>query len=120
MRIVLGLVVSMATLFADGIARDEYRARRADVRKSLDGVMVLFGAQEPEDLHISFFQETNFLYLSGWRQPGAVMMLTGQEEILFLPPHDTRGEIFTGRKLGPEDPNAKGLTGFDKVLPRSA
>ena len=39
---------------------------------------------------------------------GAVMMLTGQEEILFLPPHDARGEIFTGRKLGPEDAERQG------------
>ena len=38
--------------------------------------MVLFGADEPEDLHTAFFQETNFLYLSGWREPGAVMLLT--------------------------------------------
>jgi Xaa-Pro aminopeptidase len=120
MRIVLGLVLSMATLFADGIARDEYRARRADLRKSLDGLMVLFGANEPEDLHVSFFQDTNFLYLSGWREPGAVMMLTKGEEILFLPARNARTEIFTGRKLGAEDKDATERTGFDKVLPYSA
>jgi Xaa-Pro aminopeptidase len=120
MRIACGLLCISAFLSGQGIPRDDYKARRAGLRKSLDGVMVLFGAQEPEDLHVSFFQESNFLYLSGWRQPGAVMMLTAQEEILFLPPHDTRGEIFTGRKVGPDDPNAPEATGFNKVLPRSA
>jgi Xaa-Pro aminopeptidase len=120
MRIVLGLLLSIATLFADGIGRDEYRARRADVRKSLDGVMVLFGANEPDDLHVSFFQDSNFLYLSGWREPGAVMMLTKNEEILLLPERNARTEIFTGRKLGAEDKDAPERTGFDKVLPHSA
>jgi Xaa-Pro aminopeptidase len=120
MRIVLGLLLSIVTLFADGIGRDEYRARRTDVRKSLDGLMVLFGANEPDDLHVSFFQDSNFLYLSGWREPGAVMMLTKSEEILFLPERNARTEIFTGRKLGAEDKDAPERTGFDKVLPHSA
>jgi Xaa-Pro aminopeptidase len=120
MRIVLGLVLSMATLFADGIPRDEYRSRRTELRKTLDGLMVLFGANEPDDLHVSFFQDANFLYLSGWREPGAVMMLTKSEEILFLPARNARTEIFTGRKLGAEDKDAPERTGFDKVLPYSA
>ena len=54
---------------AAGITPQEHRERRAELRKSLDGVMVLFGAEEPDDLHTSFFQESNFLYLSGWREP---------------------------------------------------
>ncbi|MGH9591729.1 MAG: aminopeptidase P N-terminal domain-containing protein [Bryobacteraceae bacterium] len=78
MRLLLTLVLSLSTLLADGIPREEYQKRRADLRQSLDGVMVLFGAAEPEDLHTSFFQESNFLYLSGWREPDAVMLLTRQ------------------------------------------
>jgi Xaa-Pro aminopeptidase len=120
MRIVLGLLLTLATLSADGISRDEYRARRAELRKSLDGVMVLFGANEPEDLHTGFFQETNFLYLSGWREPGAAMLLTKDEEILFLPPRNRNQENFTGRKLDADDPDARERTGFDKVMPRQA
>src|SRR5258708_34851703 len=60
MRLVLGLILLIAPAFAD-ISRDEYRARRAELRKSLDGVMVLFGASESSDLHEGFFQDTNFL-----------------------------------------------------------
>ena len=82
--------------------------------------MLLFGADEPEDLHTSFFQETNFLYLSGWREPGAVMLLTRNEEILFLPPHNRQDEIFTGPKTAAEDADAVEKSGFEKVLPRSA
>src|SRR5580700_8529822 len=107
MRIVLGLLLALSTLSAEGISRDEYRTRRAELRKSLDGVMVLFGANEPEDLHTGFFQDTNFLYLSGWREPGAAMLLTKNEEILFLPERNRNQENFTGRKLDADDPDAR-------------
>ena len=109
-----------AGLVAAGIPPQEYQGRRAELRKSLDGIMVLFGAEEPDDLHTSFFQESNFLYLSGWREPGAVMLLTRDTEVLFLPQRDLRMELYTGRKLGPEDPEAPKQTGFDRVMPKTA
>lgn len=120
MRLVFGLALSAAALTAAGIAPREYQERRAELRKSLDGVMVLFGADDPDDLHTSFFQESNFLYLSGWREPGAIMMLTRQTEILFLPARDLRMELYTGRKLGPDEPDAPKQAGFDRVMPKSA
>src|SRR5450631_1766061 len=116
----LALLPSGTALMAAGITPQEYQQRRAELRKSLDGVMVLFGAEESDDLHTSFFQESNFLYLSGWREPGAVMLLTQEAEILLLPPRDLRMEMYTGRKLGPDDPDAPKDTGFDRVLPKSA
>lgn len=120
MRWILGLSLCAASLLAQGISREEYQKRRADLRQSLDGAMVLFGAVESDDLHNGFFQESNFLYLSGWREPGAVMLLSPKEEILFLPPRDPQQEIFTGRKLGADDADAAAKTGFAKVLPRAA
>ena len=120
MRLVFVLAVAGASLLAAGISPREYQERRAELRKSLDGVMVLFGAEEPDDLHTSFFQESNFLYLSGWREPGAVMLLTQQTEILFLPPRDLRMELYSGRKLDPGDPEAPKQSGFERVMPKSA
>jgi len=120
MRLVFVLAVAGASLMAAGISPREYQDRRAELRKSLDGVMVLFGAEEPDDLHTRFFQETNFLYLSGWREPGAVMLLTRQSEVLFLPARDPRMELYTGSKLGPDDPEAPKQTGFERVMPKSA
>jgi Xaa-Pro aminopeptidase len=120
MRLALVLALLGASLTAAGITPREYRERRAELRKSLDGVMVLFGAEDPEDLHTSFFQESNFLYLSGWREPGAVMLLTQQTEILFLPARDTRLELYTGRKLDPGDPESPKIAGFGRVMPKSA
>jgi Xaa-Pro aminopeptidase len=120
MRLTLALLACLAPVFAAGIPPDDYKARRADLRKSLDGVMILFGADEPEDLHDAFFQESNFLYLTGWREPGAVMLLTPMEEVLFLPPRDAQAENFTGRKTLAEDLDATAKTGFQRVLPRAA
>jgi Xaa-Pro aminopeptidase len=120
MRRVFWFALLAVPLLADGISRDEFKERRAKLQKSLDGVMVLFGNEEGDDLHTGFFQETNFLYLSGWREPGAVMILTKTEEFLLLPPRNLRGENFTGRKLVAEDADAPLKTGFNKVLPRYA
>jgi Xaa-Pro aminopeptidase len=113
-------MLCLPAVLAAGISQDEYKSRRAELRKSLDGVMILFGADEPEDLHNAFFQESNFLYLSGWREPGAVMLLTRSEEVLFLPPRNVQQETFTGKKTLPEDGEAPERTGFAKVLPREA
>ncbi len=116
MRVFLGLLLALAPLFGDGISHDEYRTRRADLRKSLDGVMVLFGATESDDLRIPYLQETNFLYLSGWKEPGAVMMLTKNEEILFVPERSRQTETFYGHHVAAGDPDATERAGFDKVM----
>ncbi len=120
MRIILGLLLTLGPLLADGIPREEYRARRAELRKTLDGLLVLFAPKEPEDIHEGFYQESNFLYLTGWNEPGAVLMIAPKEEIFFLPPRDPRIEIYNGHRAAAEDGDAREKTGFDKVLPLSA
>jgi Xaa-Pro aminopeptidase len=112
--------LAFGPLLADGIPPNEYRARRAELRKSLNGVMVLFGASESNDPLTGFFQDANFLYLSGWTEPGAAMLLTPKEEILFLPPHNASLERFTGLRAGAADQNLSEKSGFDQVLPLSA
>jgi Xaa-Pro aminopeptidase len=120
MRVLAGFLAISSLIFADGIPREEYRQRRAELRKSLDGVMVLFGANEPEDLRQRYLQENNFLYLSGWHEPGAALLLTKTEEILFVPDRGGTTETFFGRRVAPGDADATEKTGFDKVLPVSA
>jgi Xaa-Pro aminopeptidase len=120
MRAIFAILLTLGPLLADGIPLSEYRTRRAELRKSLDGVMVLFGANESDDLHTGFFQNTDFLYLSGWTEPGAVILLTPKEEILFLPPHNPAVERFTGVRTGADDAAAPEKSGFDQVLSRSA
>lgn len=117
MRLAWCLLTLASLLAAEGIPREEYRQRRAELRRSLDGVLVLFGAGEPKDLHDRFYQEPNFLYLTGWREPGAILLLTREEEILFLPPRSAAIERYQGARLDPGDPKAAELTGFAQVRP---
>jgi len=95
----------------------EYQARRANLRKALDGVVVLFGQTEGRDEVFRFGQESNFYYLTGWMQPGARLLITPTEETIFLPHHDERREHYTGRRSSAEDADARAATGFERVLP---
>jgi Xaa-Pro aminopeptidase len=114
-------------------AAPDFATRRANLRKSIpDGVLVLFGNKESDDLHDAFFQQTDFYYLTGWEEPGAILILTPEpekdapayeqrakapREILFLPQRIPSEEKWTGRKLGPDDSEAPPTTGFATVMP---
>jgi len=107
------------------ISLDEYRARRSALSKELhDSVLVLFGNTDKgeDNIRTGFFQDANFYYLTGWQEPGAILIVTPPQSdkassILFLPPRHPDQERWTGRKLGPDDPDVSQLTGFDTVLP---
>ena len=140
--IVLGAILCSVECYGAGPARtadphlnEQYHMRRAALRKSLaDGVTVLVGRNEQEeDLRTGFFQESNFYYLTGWTEPGAILLLAPlpedakapgyaaraglPREILFLPERNPEQEKWTGRKFGPEDQNIREITGFDAVMP---
>ena len=114
----LGFLLLIVPAFGDGIPREEYQARRALLRKTLDGVLVLF-AKADDDLR-DYIQEPNFLYLTGWRDPGAALIMTANEEILFLPLRNRTSENFYGRTIDPNDKDVFEKTGFKAVLARSA
>ena len=116
-----GLLCALAAPGA-GIPAPQYRERRAAARKALgDAALVLVGrtARESDDLRTGFLQEPNFAYLTGWLDPGAVLLLTPESETIFLPPRDPVAERYTGPRTGPEDPGAAAATGFARVLPRA-
>lgn len=112
-----GLILLAGAAFAaDPISTDEYRSRRAQLQKSLDGVLVLFGTTS-RDTRDGWFQSPDFLYLTGWREPGAAILLTKSDEIIFLPERNERVERFDGKKVAPGDPDAAAKTGFARVAP---
>jgi Xaa-Pro aminopeptidase len=107
----------------------DYHARREALAKKTGGVVILFAPMEsegPNDLY-GFRQEDNFYYLSGLTEPGAALLIAAAAEakgntsarsyteILFLPPRNLIQEKWTGPKLGPENPEAPKITGFDRV-----
>src|SRR6266853_4413828 len=107
----------------------DYHARREALAKKAAGVIVLFAATEndgPNDLY-GFRQDDNFFYLSGLSEPGSALLIASAAEakgeaaarsyteILFLPSRNPIQEKWTGPKLGPENPEAAKITGFDRV-----
>jgi Xaa-Pro aminopeptidase len=108
----------------------DYHARRlALAAKTAGGLVLLFAtleAEGPNDLY-GFRQDNNFFYLTGWTEPGAALLLVSATEakgsvaarpyaeIFFLPDHNRSQERWTGPKLGPENPDASRITGFDRV-----
>jgi Xaa-Pro aminopeptidase len=98
----------------------DYHARREQFAKAAPaGVVVLIGQPErdSDDVRTGFFQEPNFYYLTGWKQPGAILLIDGSRETLFLPGHDRERERWTGPRVAADDPDVRQVTGFDTVLP---
>src|SRR6202041_2668711 len=107
----------------------DYHARREALARKVGGMVVLFAPLEsegPNDLY-GFRQEDNFYYRSGLSEPGVALLIAPAvegtsdkpaqpyTEILFLPPRNLTQEKWTGPKLGPENPEASKLTGFEHV-----
>jgi len=124
------LLLSLPAATLDRQPNADYHARRVALSsKTNGGLVVLFAAVEaegPNDLY-GFRQDNNFYYLTGLTQPGAALLIAPEvagdgekpsrpyTEILFLPGRNYSEEKWTGPKLGPDDPEAPRITGFDRV-----
>jgi Xaa-Pro aminopeptidase len=131
LKLVFGLLLLGQLVCAlDRQPNADYRARRqALAGKANGGVTLLFAPNEaegPNDLY-GYRADDNFFYLSGWAEPGAALLILpavtahddvaaqSYTEILFLPSRNYSQEKWTGPKLGPENPEAARITGFDQV-----
>jgi Xaa-Pro aminopeptidase len=134
MRKVLFLFSLSALLFVTSFSaalerqpNADYRARREALARKAAGVVLLFAPVEASDELYGFRQEDNFFYLSGLSEPGTSLLIASAveakgdspartyTEILFLPPRNPAQEKWLGPKLGPENPEAARITGFDRV-----
>ena len=124
------LIFAQLSAALDRQPNADYHARRqALASKTSGGVILLFAPTEAEGPNAiyGYRPDSNFFYLSGWAEPGAALLIApaieakGKEparaytEILFLPAHNYAAEKWTGPKLGPENPDATRITGFDHV-----
>src|SRR5215213_11497314 len=87
------------------ITQAEYASRRAALAAALgDGVLVAFGSPEPEEDYISFYQNSQFRYLTGFTEPDAALVLDIKAgklvgEHLFVVPSNPSEEMWTGKRL---------------------
>jgi Xaa-Pro aminopeptidase len=128
--VLLLVILSVASSVAlERQPNSDYHARREALAKKAAGVVVLFSPMEnegPNNIY-GFRQEDNFFYLSGLTEPGSALLIASSveakgdtaaraySEILFLPARNLIQEKWTGPKLGPENPEAAKITGFDRV-----
>jgi Xaa-Pro aminopeptidase len=85
-----------------------YAARRAELARQLGpgGIAILPTAPEQQrnrDSDFLFRADSYFYYLTGFNEPNAWLVLTGEgEATLFCAPKDLEREIWDGYRLGPE------------------
>ena len=105
---------------------DFHKSRREALRAKLpaNSVAVVFAnptRNRANDVDYVYHQDPNFFYLTGWREPQAVLLLfssvqldaKGQyNELIYLQERDPRAEQWNGYRLGLEGAIAMG---FDRV-----
>ncbi len=128
-------LLAAAAPVADAREREpesSYAARRATLRAQVNDPVIVFGFTGQEDASPAyvFNQEHYFYYLTGHNQEGAAVLLIpeppagqtddGPREVLYLPARNLQAERWNGVRLGPDDPNIGGRTGFATVKPTTA
>ena len=110
----------LATGPAPQLPLEAFQRRRERVADALgDGTLVV--ATNPEvtysnDVEHRFRPHSDFWYLTGFNEPGAVLVLDGGgRSTLFCRIRDPKAEVWTGRRLGVH--RAKDALGMDAVLP---
>lgn len=117
--------LALAALLAPGLllaqSQQEYAARRAALAgKFAEGVIVAFGAHEPAQDYLSFYQSPSFYYLTGFKEPDAALVMVKKDgavrsATMFVQPRQPSREVWTGTRLGVE-----GISGLTGIKGRSA
>lgn len=102
---------------------EAFRARRERFLEAMgQGVAVLAAAPEllkSRDTEIIYRQNSDFFYLTGFLEPGAVAVLTPHDGAhrftLFVRPRDPEKEVWNGRRAGVE--GARARFGADAAYP---
>ncbi|MEP0986124.1 aminopeptidase P N-terminal domain-containing protein [Ekhidna sp.] len=98
----------------DFLTKEFHNERRALVREKMpDNSVAVFFANpvrnRANDVDYIYHQDPNFYYLTGYKEPHAVLMIFKEEqegpdgnfnEIIFIQPRNAMAEMWTGRRMG--------------------
>ena len=116
----------------DFLSAEFHKSRRDSLRSLLpEGSAIVFFAS-PErnrsnDVYFEYHQNPNFYYLTGLREPNAMIIIYKDQqqflnfegdEILFMQERDPKSELWNGRRLGTE--KATGQLQIDNILPNTS
>ncbi|MBD8489573.1 aminopeptidase P N-terminal domain-containing protein [Echinicola sp. CAU 1574] len=113
--------------FDDGLGKDFHQARREAVRNMMpeNSVAVFFTSpvkNRSNDVDFEYHPNTDFFYLTGYREPNSVLLIFSEEvemgaemvdEVIYVQPRDENAEMWNGKRLGTE--GVKEKLGFDHV-----
>ncbi len=127
MRISLPILLLVPVVAAAQVQPDEYASRRQALATQIGrGAVVAFGAPEPRVDYLAFVQGSRFYYLTGYREPSAILVTlaspAGAASMLFVHPRDPATEVWSGRRFGSEGAEAatgipaRPLEQFESVL----
>ncbi|MBN7811771.1 aminopeptidase P N-terminal domain-containing protein [Algoriphagus sp. H41] len=114
--------------FEDGLSADFHRGRRQALRAQMpaNSVAVIFTNPQKNrsnDVDFIYHPNTDFYYLTGLREPNAVLVVFSEtrdfgafsaDELLYVQNRDPRAEMWNGKRLGVE--GAKEKLGFEQVF----
>ena len=104
-------VAPISTVPSPAAAPTPYAARRAELMRRIGPNGALLLASPPEhlrngDTHFKFRQDSDILYLTGFEEPGTLVLLRpGHPEtpfVMFVRPRNPADEVWTGRRQGVE------------------
>jgi Xaa-Pro aminopeptidase len=113
----------------DFLGKEWHKQRRQKLRESLptNSVAVFFAnavRNRSNDVDYTYHQDPNFFYLTGYREPEAVLFVfkdkqtaangTQYDEIIFVQERNALREMWTGRRLGAD--GTKAQLGFDQAF----
>lgn len=83
-----------------------FEAKRKAFMERMDGGVAIIRSGSGHERAISYRQDSNFYYLTGFEEPESICVLAPEHKehqfILFVPPRDPNAETWTGRRAGPE------------------
>src|SRR5262249_23767272 len=117
-----GLLFIIGRTMATGVDIGVFQRRRARLGAAKGGGGAVV-ATPPEggrqrDAHFPYRFDSYFYYLTGFREPEAVLVIVAgekQKSVLFCRERNLEREIWDGYRYGPE--GARGLFGFDEAHP---
>jgi Xaa-Pro aminopeptidase len=104
------------SFFEDGLDSNWHKGRRNELRKLMPAksLSILFNnpiKNRNNDVDYNYHPDTDFFYLTGFREPNAVLVIFSEirevngelvDELIFVQNRDPRAEMWNGKRLGSE------------------
>jgi len=114
--------------FEDGLSPEWHKARREALRHLMpeNSVAVIFNSpvkNRSNDVDFIYHPNTDFYYLTGFREPNSVLVIFSEkrsfgnspsDELIFVQPRDVKAEMWNGKRLGKE--GVKEKLGFEQAF----